>query len=64
MRVEIVSPKVTGTRKAYDTPESPLIDVTQEQIPARYNTKSELVVDGIQGQDNDKLKFELTSGKK
>jgi hypothetical protein len=61
MQVEIRSPKVTGTRKAYDTPDSPLIDVTKEQIPSRYNTKSELVIDVIAGQNDDKLKFELTT---
>ena len=64
MQVEIRSPKVTGTRKAYDTPDSPLIDITVEQIPSRYNTKSELSIDVVKGQNNDKVKFELKSGNK
>jgi hypothetical protein len=42
VRVEIRYPKVVGKRKLYDTPDSPTADVTQEQIPAKYNTQSKL----------------------
>lgn len=41
-RVEITSTKVTGKRKAYNTPDSPMVDITKEAIPEKYNTKSEL----------------------
>src|SRR4051794_23859920 len=33
VKVEITAPQVVGKRKAYDTPDSPLIDVTKESIP-------------------------------
>lgn len=45
MRVSATAPKVTGQRKAYNTPGSPLADVVIERIPARYNVNSDLVFD-------------------
>lgn len=41
-RVEITAPRVVGRRKAYDTPDSPEVDVTEEAVPERYNAKTEL----------------------
>jgi hypothetical protein len=41
-RVEINAPKVVGRRKAYDTPDSPLVDEYGETIPVKYNARSEL----------------------
>lgn len=41
-RVEVTSPKVIGQQKAYDTPDSPVIDLLQERIPAEYNVQSQL----------------------
>ena len=35
---------MVGKRKAYDTPESPTVDIVEELIPARYNVNSELKV--------------------
>jgi hypothetical protein len=62
LRVEISAPKVVGKRKAYDTPDSPTVDVVEERIPDRYNTRSELKVTIKKG--SQKEKFDLTSGKK
>ena len=42
MRVEIHYPKVVGKRKLYDTPDSPTVDRTEEQIPPNYNSQSQL----------------------
>lgn len=39
-RVEVTSPKVIGQKKAYDTPESPVMDLLEEQIPLEYNGQS------------------------
>ena len=44
LRVEISAPKVVGKRKAYDTPDSPTVDIVEDLIPARYNVNSELKV--------------------
>ena len=41
-RVEVTSPKVIGQQKAYDTPESPVMDLLEEQIPVEYNARSQL----------------------
>lgn len=49
MRVEINANKVIGKRKAYDTPQSPVVDEVVELIPARYNTESELTLDVKRG---------------
>ena len=43
-RVEFSAGKVIGKIKMYDTPESRVVDDIREQIPARYNTKSELKI--------------------
>lgn len=45
VEVRIVAPKVVGKRKAYPTPDSPLVDIVQESIPPKYNVKSELLAD-------------------
>lgn len=43
MRVVISAPKVVSQRKAYDSPDSPMIEQVQEQLPERYSgPKSEL----------------------
>ena len=58
-RVEIRAPKVSGKQKMYDTPDSPMVDVVTELLPARYNVESELrmtVTEGV----NEKP-FELKS---
>jgi hypothetical protein len=60
-RVSISSPRVTGKRKMYETPDSPTVDVVQELLPAKYNAQTELqltVTAGSQEKD-----FDLTSGK-
>lgn len=44
-RVEITAPRVVGRRKAYDTPDSPEVDVTEEGIPDHYNAKTELRIE-------------------
>jgi hypothetical protein len=41
-RVLITAPKVTGKKKMYDTPDSPVVDLVEELLPKRYNTQSEL----------------------
>ena len=44
-RVEIRSPKVVGQRDAYPgDPNSPKMDITEEVVPSRYNSRSELKV--------------------
>ena len=45
MQVSISSPKVTGTRKLYPTPDSPTTDITAEAIPEIYNVRSTLKVE-------------------
>jgi hypothetical protein len=38
-------PKVVGTKKIYDTPDSPVMPITVEALPARYNEETELKID-------------------
>ena len=58
-RVEIRSPKVTGKKKMYDTPDSPTVDIVAELLPAKYNVNSELkmTIDGTAQEQ----KFDLLS---
>ena len=44
-RVAIRVPKVIGQKKRYDTPDSPMIDVVEEALPARYNDATDLRVE-------------------
>ena len=41
-RVVITAPKVVGKKKMYDSPDSPVVDIVEELLPARYNVQSEL----------------------
>jgi hypothetical protein len=43
-QVSISAPKVVGKRPAYQAPDSPMIDIVEELLPARYNVKSELTL--------------------
>jgi hypothetical protein len=36
---------VAGTRKEYDAPDAPTVEVTRETVPPRYNSQSELTLD-------------------
>jgi hypothetical protein len=59
MRVEITAPKVVSKRKLFDTKDSAWDEITEEMMPARYNTKSQLtltVESGVNSKD-----FDLTS---
>jgi len=60
-RVSITAPKVVGKKKMYDTPNSPLIDVTEESLPAQYNAQTTLTITVEPG--NQQPTFELKSGK-
>jgi hypothetical protein len=60
-KVAISAQKVIGKRKMYETPDSPMVDITAESLPAQYNTQSTLtfkVVPGSQQQN-----YDLKSGK-
>jgi len=58
-RVEIRARKVVGTRKLYDTPDSPTREVFEETIPAQFNSRSKLTQDVKPG--DHQVDFELKS---
>ncbi len=55
MRVEITAPKVVGKKKAYETPESPMVDVIEELLDEKYNAKSELKMTVKSGSQTEKF---------
>lgn len=55
-RVAIVGSRVTGKKKLYDSPNSPEQDITEQYLPDKYNTKTELEADL---QTNKTLDFDL-----
>jgi hypothetical protein len=59
MRVEITANKVVGQRKAYDAPNSPVVDEVVELILSRYNSESELTLDVQPGTQT--ARFDLES---
>jgi hypothetical protein len=60
-RVAITSPKVVGKKKMYDTPDSPVIDLTDEMVPKRYNANSELKLTVKAGNQDPEPTFDLKS---
>ena len=62
-RVSITSPKVVGKKKMYETADSPMIDITEEMLPKRYNAQSELKLT-VKGGSQEALPFDLKSGEK
>ena len=42
MKVSISVPKVVGSKKVYDTPDSPVMPITEEALPKKYNDQTEL----------------------
>jgi len=60
MRVEITAAKVVGTREMYEgMPDSPVVNIVEELIPAKYNVRSKLTLDVKQG--SQEASFELES---
>lgn len=43
-RVRLLGYKVTGTKKAYNTPDSPIIEEKKQILPAKLNEKTELTL--------------------
>jgi hypothetical protein len=65
MKVVIHASKVVGKRKAYDdVPNSPMIDIMEDILPARYSdmNKTELTADIVPGENQ--LDFDLHSDRK
>jgi hypothetical protein len=60
-RVEITAPKVVGTKKLYETPDSPTVDIVEELLPAQYNVQSTLTLTVEAGEQS--KDFELESAK-
>lgn len=58
-KVSISAAKVVGKRKMYNTPDSPTVDITEELLPAKYNSQSTLTLTVAPG--NQSPTFELTS---
>ena len=56
-RVEISVSKITGQKKIYDTPDSPVQDIMEEVLPPKYNEASELTVDVKSGKND--VNFDL-----
>jgi hypothetical protein len=50
-KVEIRVPKKVGEKKAYDAPNSPMIDILAESLPAKYNDATELTLDVKPGEN-------------
>jgi hypothetical protein len=63
-RVSISAPKVVGKRRAYETADSPMIDIVEELLPARYNVASELTLNVTGGRQPEEFKLESGNNKK
>jgi hypothetical protein len=61
--VQISVPVVTGQRKEYNGPDAPLVDITEESVPARYNSETELVFEVKRGSNQKDWSVESVKGK-
>jgi hypothetical protein len=52
MKVKFSAPKVVGQKKAYNTADSPMVSITAEALPVRYNAKTELTFDAKPGSNS------------
>ncbi len=59
MKVKMSASKAVGEKKLYDTPNSPTKPILEEQVPARYNSETELTLDVKPGR-NPLAEFKLT----
>ena len=59
VKIDIRVPKVVGKTKLYNTPDSPIQEVTEESLPPRYNDETELVETIVAGETT--KDFELTT---
>lgn len=50
-RVQISAPVVTGTRKAFDGPGAPTLEITEESLPDRYHASTELTFTAQPGEN-------------
>lgn len=62
MKVSINGSEVVGQQKAYDSPDSPMVNVIRNPIPAKYNTQSQLKSTLVVGPNE--VNFDLKSDKK
>jgi hypothetical protein len=47
--VQISAPIVVGKRKEYEGPDAPLVEITDERLPPKYNSQTELTFDVVAG---------------
>jgi hypothetical protein len=59
--VQISAPHVVGKRKEYEGPDAPLVEITEERLPPKYNSQTELNFEAKAGEN--KQDWSLQSGK-
>jgi len=60
--VQISAPVVVGRRKEYEGPDAPLVEITEERLPPKYNSQTELTFEVQPGANTKDWKLE--TGKK
>jgi hypothetical protein len=63
-RVQISAPTVTGRRKEYEGPDAPLVDITEEIVPPKYNSDTELTFEVKPGANQKDWAVESMRGKR
>jgi hypothetical protein len=48
-KIRIMGAKVTGQKKMFDDPDSPLVTTSEEYLPCKYNKQTELTFDVLPG---------------
>lgn len=61
--IQVSAPRVVGKRKEYDAPDAPLMEITEESLPERYNSKTELTFEVQSGSNTKNLELKVKGRK-
>jgi hypothetical protein len=61
--IQISAPKVIGKRKEYNGPNAPEVEISEESLPEKYNSKSELTFDAKGGANTKDWQVESKNAK-
>lgn len=63
-KVQVSAPVVTGKQREYNAPDAPFVEFTEEGLPPKYNTETELTLDVQAGSNTKDWSLDGIKGKK
>ena len=63
-KVQISAPVIVGKQKEYDGPDAPLMEITQESLPPKYHSATELTFEVKPGSNTKNWQLSTERGKR